>query len=147
MAPWSQETNGTYSVDGTYTTWNTFMPWMASSGFSFAGTLGSKDAVSNFNLQRFVFGDWKGIGTIVGGKGNLVLQRDDANYTVAWENASYGAINLNVTYNLANVKQWQMSATLRQKIVDDNSLLWAIKGTISLLSPLGTSDYIPLQFQ
>lgn len=74
----------------------------------FAGTLGSKDAVSSFNLQRFVFGDWKGIGNVAWGKGNLVLQRDDANYTIAWENASYGAINLSVIYNLANAKQWQM---------------------------------------
>jgi len=84
---------------------------------------------------------------LVGSKGNLVLQSGDAQYSITWEDASYGAINIAVTYNLKSVKQWQISATLRQKTMSDGGLLWAIKGTISLLTSSASMHYISLNFQ
>lgn len=38
LAPWSQESNA-YSVNGSYDARNQIMPFVASSGFAFAGTL------------------------------------------------------------------------------------------------------------
>ena len=59
-----------------------------------------------FDLERFVFGDWKGIGSLAVGKGNLVLQSGDSQYTILREDAPYGAINVTITYALASIKQW-----------------------------------------
>ena len=61
------------------------------------------------------------------GKGNLVLQSGDATYTIAWEDGAYGAINLVVNYTVSGSKQRQIAATLRQKLVQDGSLIWAAK--------------------
>lgn len=147
LQPWSQEPNGTYNVEWTYDTWNTSMPFTASSGFAFGGALGVKNAVPSFDLQRFVLGDWKGIGNVAGGKGNIVLQNADATYTIAWEDASYGAIDLVITYTESHVEHWKISGTLRQKSMNNGGLQWAIKGTISLLTSSASSHYIPLNFQ
>ncbi len=146
LAPWSQETTA-YSVNGSYDVRNQFMPFLASSGFAFDWTLWSDKDVDSFDLERFVFGDLKGIGTLAGGKGNLVLQSGDSQYTILREDAPYGAINVTLTYTLASVKQWWISGTLRQKTMSDGGLLWAAKGTISLLTSPASAHYISLNFQ
>lgn len=143
LSPWSQE-SVTYSVNGSYDVRNQFMPFVASSGFAFAGTLWNQENSIDFDLERFVFGDWKGIGNLVSGKWNFVLQSGDAQYSIAWEDAPYGAINLTVAYDLASTKQWSIVATLRQKKMSDGGLLWAIKWTLSLLT--STTHYVDLTF-
>ncbi len=146
LAPWSQESDA-YSVNWSYDVRNTFVPFVASSWFAFDGTLWSDDVTHSFDLERFVLGDRKWIGNLLNGKWNLVLQSGDAHYAIAWEDATYGAIDITITYNLANIKQWQVSATLRQKSMDDGGLLWATKGTIDLLTSIVDMHYIKLNFQ
>lgn len=84
---------------------------------------------------------------MAGGKGNLVLQSGDAQYSITWEDAPYGSINIAIAYDLKSAKQWQILANLRQKTMSDGGLLWAAKGTISLLTSSASAHYITLNFQ
>lgn len=147
LSPRSQASNSTYSVDGSYDSWNKIMPISAASWFVFGGSLGIKNTQPTFDLERFILEWWKGIGNLSMGKGNLVLQSGDTTYTIAWEDGAYGAINLVVNYTVSGSKQRQIAATLRQKLVQDGSLIWAAKWTISTLLTQTATRPISLDFQ
>lgn len=147
LSPWSQASNSTYSVDGSYDGWNQTMPIQTSSWFVFGGSLWIKNTHTAFDLERFVLGWWKGIGNLSMGKGNFVLQSGNATYTIAWENGSYDAVNIIVNYVMGGAKQRQITATLRQKPMNDGSLVWAAKWTISVLLTQAATRPTSLNFQ